>query len=116
MSPAQNLEILGLETDANNIICSKPDASINPKFKAFVGFTESDETTDVETKKKIKILDEFDMKYCKDLIEKYKLSYDAMFKDIKLNYNQLTANKLKKLCLVYLHQTNQSTDDYIIDV
>jgi hypothetical protein len=112
LTPAQNLEKLGIESDANNLVCSKPDPSVDPKFKAFVGFAESSEGENTKSTK-LKVLDELDMKYAKNCIKKHKLNYDAMFKDIKLNFNQLTANKLKKLCVAYLKQSNQSVEDYM---
>ena len=62
---------------------------------------------------KLKALDEIELNYAKSCIKKYKLNYEAMFKDITINYNQLTVNKLKKLCVAYLKQTNQSIDDYL---
>ena len=114
MTPEQNLDRLGIESNANNLICAKQDPNIDPKFKAFVGYAEpTEEEMLLRRSMKINVLDEFQIKYAKDCIKKYKLNYEAMFKDTSLNYNQLTANKLKKLCVAYLRQTNQTVDDYL---
>lgn len=98
-SPADNIRNLGLEPDANNLECSKDDSTSNLKFKAFQGFA------DVEKMAKIRKLDEFQVEYAKSCIEAHGNNYDAMFKDVQVNYNQMSIGRLKKLCNDYIKQT-----------
>jgi len=113
-SPKENLQLMGLESDANNIVCSKPAPLINKNYKAFEGFADllSDTIDSIPKVVKVKILDEFQLQNAKQCLDKYKLNFSKMAKDISVNYNQLTELKLKKLCMDYIRQTNQSESDY----
>lgn len=107
ISPARNLEKLGFEANANNLLCSKDDSNPDPKFKAFVGFAEMDDDSNVGRKKQLK-LDDLQLQYAKNCIEKFGDDYVAMSRDIVVNFNQMTVAKLRKLCGIYL---NQSSDE-----
>lgn len=98
LTPAQNLHNLGLVSDANNVECLKDPSNPDPKFKAFVGYTE------VTKQKKIKKLDEIQLLYAKKCIKVYGNDYETMSKDFVINYNQMTAAKLKRLCTRYIEQ------------
>ena len=111
ISPARNLEKLGFEANANNLLCSKGESIPNAKYKAFVGFSELESSNQINTKKKVQLLDEIQMKYAKDCINKFGDDYESMSKDIKVNYNQMTAAKLKKICSAYLKQTNNHEEE-----
>lgn len=104
ISPARNMEKLGFEANANNIICSKDNSNPDPKFKAFVGFAEIDEGS--SGRKKQQKLDDLQLQYAKSCIDKFGNDYEAMSRDIKVNFNQMTVAKLRKLCATYLKQSN----------
>jgi hypothetical protein len=112
-SPKENLESLGLESDANNLLCSKANEPIDKKYKAFQGFSELiTQAVENQPKKKEKLLDEFQLQYAYDCLKRYQNNYEKMQRDIKLNYNQMTAVKLEKLCIRYLLQTGKSLEDF----
>ena len=98
LTPSQNLENLGLVSDANSIDVLKDSSIPDPKYKGFVGFAEIS-----KPKKEVK-LDEFQIHYAKSCIEKYNDDYESMSRNISLNYNQLTVPKLKRLCERYKDQ------------
>jgi thiaminase len=101
LTPAENLKNIGFQSDANNLEELHPNHP-NLKYNAFIGFAET-------SKKKKKVhLDDIQIQYAKACISKYSLDYDAMSKDMIVNYNQMTAAKLKKLCSSYLLLSNES--------
>ena len=107
ISPSRNLEKLGFEANANNLLCSKDDSNPDPKFKAFVGFAEVENEGNTGRKKPHK-LDELQCQYAKSCIDTFGDDYVAMSRDIVVNFNQLTVAKLRKLCSTYLLSQSES--------
>ena len=96
LSPSQNLINFGLDPDVNSSAKVEP---IDKKSAAFVGYTELP-----VVKKKKKML-EMDRDYIRGCIEKYGDDIVKMQKDFKVNFNQLTENKLQRLYNAYLEET-----------
>ncbi len=106
MTPAENLASFGLTADVNKM--SRSSKEINPDCKiscpAFMGFAETlEEGKDVyyDKNSKRKVLTDFQMQYVKKNIDAHGKNYEAMFRDIKVNDKQYTAQKLETLSLKY---------------
>jgi hypothetical protein len=93
-SPSENLENFGLLADANNFKKQPPAGGTEKKCAAFVGYAEVASLYPKEKKKVSR--DERD--YALACMAKYGNDYSLMQQDIDVNYNQLTAHKLSKLC------------------
>ncbi|KAK8797134.1 hypothetical protein WA158_004344 [Blastocystis sp. Blastoise] len=87
-SARQNYAKLGLILDANHPETSK---------KVSVPLYEIPSLEEAGPKRGKNWMTRDDRKYIKALIDKYDTDYTKMFRDIKLNYKQLTATKLENM-------------------
>jgi len=100
-TPAENLASFGLEHDMNKGIGRKRDRKPTDgsvKSAAFVGMMEVPRDDFKEHNPLLKKLAETDQKYAVALIKAHGDNYAKMARDIKVNVNQLTELKCKKLC------------------
>lgn len=109
-SPADNLASFGLLSDPNSSLSNtngvgrkhvKPTDGTQHHSAAFLGMCivpREGRDHGKEHNPKLKTLAETDQKYASALIAKYGDNYSKMFKDTKLNFMQLTEQKLTKLC------------------
>lgn len=105
-SPADNLSSFGLNPDPNRTFSSSRDG-IGRKTKprdpsegtaAFVGMAEIPRDDFRERNDRARVMSEEKQKYASNCIKAHRDDYDKMAMDIKVNFNQSTANQLKKLC------------------
>lgn len=91
----QNYERLGLIADTNKMEeapkTAEPLIRRNAPPCLLLEFVEME-----EIKREDNIMSVYDQNYIKKLIEKHGDDVEAMFRDIKLNTNQLTVGQLKK--------------------
>ena len=105
-TPTENLTLFGLTADVNKIKCSSQESTEDGQIScpAFMGYAETlEEGKDVyyDKNSKRKFLTEFQIQYIKRNIDAHGDNYEAMFRDIKVNDKQYTAQKLESLCLKY---------------
>ena len=91
----QNYEKLGLVANINKMEeapkTEEPLIRKNERMALDLEFIEAE-----EIKREDNIMSVYDQNYIKKLIDKHGDDVDAMFRDIKLNTNQLTVGQLKK--------------------
>ena len=91
----QNYEKLGLVANTNKMEeapkTEEPLIRKNEWMELDLEFIEAE-----EIKREDNIMSVYDQNYIKKLIDKHGDDVDAMFRDIKLNTNQLTVGQLKK--------------------
>ena len=105
-SPADNLSAFGLNPDPNRTFSSSKDG-IGRKTRprdpsegtaAFVGMAEIPRDDFKERNERARVMSEEKQKYAANCIKSFGDNYDKMAMNIKVNYQQHTANQLKKLC------------------
>lgn len=109
ISPAANMVKFGLEADPNQTLSKMTGIGrkhIKPKgtehhSAAFIGMTIVPKDNFQENNPKLKVLAEVDQKYAAAMIKAHGDNYAKMARDIKVNYNQLTELKCKKLCVTF---------------
>jgi len=116
ISPADNISNFGLNANPNQTLAGatgglgrkmKPKPA-NADSAAFVGLAKVPTETDLaknnvaDANPKRRVMSEMDQEYAVTCIKKHGEDYEAMARDIKkCNVQQLTAHKLKKMCLLY---------------
>lgn len=110
-TPIENIVALGLDPDANSAVKRragplKPGSEKVIEHKGFEGFVLIPNAHDADGKGESKGRDKnyltpADIEYTRKLVKKYGDNYKKMEMDIKLNNQQYTENKLKKLCQKY---------------
>jgi len=103
-SPADNLASFGLDADANHFKQkSVPGGHGDKKNAAFLGFAVVPESDDLAEKNpKRRRISEADQQYIVLLIRRHGEDYKAMERNIQLNVQQHTENKLKRMADMYL--------------
>ena len=105
-SPEENLASFGFEADPNQFKKKSVPGGVGKKSAAFMGFAvvpQSDVLTTMPDKNpKRRKMTEMDQQYVVNCIKEHADDYKAMDRDIKLNVQQYTEAKMKKMCLTYL--------------
>lgn len=107
LTPKDNLAQMGLDANPN---VKKTTSSLGGKsHAAFVGFATLADTDmkAIDANPKQKKISPLDSKYALACINAHGSDYAKMFRDIKVNYRQLTQNQLEKLCKKYIESLNE---------
>jgi hypothetical protein len=102
-TPAQNLASMGLDPSPNAV---KREHFVDPTKKGFVGMIDLPENNESDpygvANPKRRQMSQYDQEYITRCVAKHGTDYDKMVMDIKTNFQQLTAQKLKKMHEKYL--------------
>lgn len=103
-TPTENLALCGLISNVNSQKYTPADPNLSAECPGFVGYAEKLEPHQKlyqDKNSKRKILTEFEIQYIEKNINAHGDDFEAMFKDIKVNDMQYTAQKLERLCKKY---------------
>jgi len=106
LTPKDNLTNMGLDPNPN--VRKEPSSVGGKAHAAFVGYaTLADSNMNIiDANPKQKKISPIDSKYALSCMNVYGNDYKKMFRDIKVNYRQLTQNQLEKLCEKYIESLN----------
>ena len=104
-SPVENLASFGLDADPNHFKKKSVPGGVAKNSAAFLGFAvvpQSDDLTTLPDKNpKRRKMTEIDQQYVVNCIKEHADDYKAMERDIKVNVQQHTQHKMKKMCELY---------------
>ena len=104
-SPEENLASFGLDADVNHFKKKSVPGGVANKSAAFLGFAVVPQSDDLKTlpdpNPKRRKMSEIDQQYVVNCIQAHADNYKAMERDIKLNVQQYTEGKMKKMCELY---------------
>lgn len=85
-------------------LVANPNSDLAPKRPIPKAAQTSEWTASEEKPSKRRCISNFDQSYVNRLHEKYGVNYEAMARDVKLNYDQWTASKIEKCYKMMLDQ------------